>query len=180
MATAERICLGVITGAHGVRGGVRLKSFTEVPEDIAAYGPLADQAGAREFRLTLTGRSKGLLLGRIEGIGDRNQAEALSGTRLYLSRDGLPAIEEPETFYHADLIGLAAEDPDGLPLGRVIAVQNFGAGDLLEIKPPDGGASGLVAFTKTVVPRIDLAAGKLVVVVPEQVEAAPLDADAPE
>ncbi|MEM7223554.1 MAG: ribosome maturation factor RimM [Pseudomonadota bacterium] len=180
MAVAERICLGVITGPHGVRGGVRLKSFTEVPEDIASYGPLVDQVGARSFHLTLTGRSKGLLLGRIKGIEDRDQAEALSGTRLHVSRAVLPEIDEPETFYHADLVGLAAEDPEGRPLGQVIAVQNFGAGDLLEIRPQSGGGSELVAFTKEAVPRVDLANGKLTLVVPQTVEAAAQDADASE
>ena len=162
-----RLCLGVITGAHGVRGLVRVKSFTEVPEDVAAYGPVSDEQGARSFTLTLTGQSKGALLARIEGIVDRDRARALKGTRLYVSRDLLPALDEEQTYYHADLLGLAAEDREGRPLGRVTAVLNFGAGDILEL---DGAAARLVPFTRRAVPVVDLDGGRIVVDPPEEAE----------
>ncbi len=162
-----RVCLGVITGAHGVRGLVRVKSFTEVPEDVAAYGPLSDEDGARVLTLFVTGRSKDALLARVEGVVDRDQALALKGTRLYVPRDVLPALDEEQTFYHADLLGLAAEDPEGRPLGRVVAVHNFGAGDILEL---DGEGPRLVPFTRQAVPVVDLEGGRLVVELPEEVE----------
>ncbi len=163
----RRVCLGVITGAHGVRGLVRVKSFTEVPEDVAAYGPLSDEDGARVLTLFVTGRSKDALLARVEGVVDRDQALALKGTRLYVPRDVLPALDEEQTFYHADLLGLAAEDPEGRPLGRVVAVHNFGAGDILEL---DGEGRRLVPFTRQAVPVVDLDGGRLVVELPEEVE----------
>ncbi len=162
-----RLCLGVITGAHGVRGLVKVKSFTEVPEDVAAYGPLTDEGGARVFTLTVTGRSKDALLTRVEGVTDRDQAQALRGTRLYVPRDVLPALDEEETYYHADLLGLAAEDPEGRPLGRVAAVHNFGAGDLLEL---DGEGRRLVPFTREAVPVVDLDGGRLVIEPAEEIE----------
>lgn len=174
-----RVCLGVIAGAHGVRGLVKVKSFTEVPEDVAAYGPLSDPAGTRRFALELKGRAKDALLARIEGVADRDAAQALRGTRLMVERAVLPAIEEPETFYYADLEGLAAEDPVGRPLGRIKAVLNHGAGDLLEIEPPGGNPARnlLVPFTRAAVPEVDLAGGRVIVVPPEEVEAGPRDAD---
>ena len=167
---AARICLGVIAGAHGVRGLVKVKSFTETAEDLTAYGPLTDEAGARRFELTVTGRAKDALLARIEGVADRDQAQALKGTRLYVARDALPALDEEETYYHADLIGLAAEDRDGRPLGRVRAVHNFGAGDLLELDGGPDGPSLLLPFTQAAVPVVDLAGGRIVVEPPEEVE----------
>ena len=170
MAEAEdqRVCLGAIAGAHGVRGLVRIKSFTEEPDRLTAYGPLTDETG-RSFRVTLTGQSKGQLLARIEGVGDRDAAEALKGTRLYVARAALPGLAAEE-YYHADLIGLSAEDRDGRPLGRVVAVDNFGAGDVIEIEGPEG-VSLILPFTKEVVPEVDLAGGRLVVAPPEETEA---------
>ena len=171
MAT-ERICLGAIAGAHGVRGLVKVKSFTERPEDIAAYGPLSDEAGERRFNLTINGKGKDALLARIEGIADRDAAQALRGTRLYVERGALPAIEEPETYYQADLIGLAVEDRDGQALGRVSAVHSFGGGEVLEVVPEgaERGDSLLIPFTKAAVPELDLAAGRLVAAPPEESE----------
>jgi 16S rRNA processing protein RimM len=163
----RRVCLGVITGTHGVRGLVRVKSFAETPEDVAAYGPLSDEEGTRAFTLTVTGRSKGMLLVRIEGVDDRDRAQALKGTRLYASREVLPPPADAETYYYADLVGLAAEDRDGRPLGRVTAVHNFGAGDILEL---DGAAGRLVPFTRANVPVVDLDGGRLVVDPPHEVE----------
>ena len=168
-----RVCLGAIAGAHGVRGQVRIKAFTEVPEDLTAYGPLGDEAGRRRFRISLTGRSKGNLLAKIAGVTDRDAAEALRGTRLYVARDALPAPEDEETFYHADLIGLLAETPEGEALGRVRQIHNFGAGDVLEVVPEDAGEARFLPFTKAVVPDLDLAGGRLTVVPPAEAEVKP-------
>ena len=156
-----RVCVGAVAGAHGVRGAVKIKSFTANPADVARYGELEDESGARRFALRLTGAGKGVLIGHLSGITDRNQAEASRGLRLYLSRAALPPTEEDE-FYHADLIGLEAVLADGTPVGVVRAVHDFGAGDTLEIARPVGPPA-VVPFTRTVVPRVDLTAGELVV-----------------
>ena len=170
----DRVCLAAVAGAHGVRGLVKLKTFTEAPEDALAYGPLEDEAGARRFEIVLKGRAGGkggdLLLAAIEGIDNREAAEALRGLRLYVDRAALPEIEEEETFYHADLVGLAAADREGRARGRVKAVQNFGAGDLLEIETEAGG-SFFLPFTKVAVPEVDLVGGRIVIAPPEEVEA---------
>lgn len=158
----SKLCVAVVTGAHGVRGAVRLKSFTADPEAVAGYGPLTDRSGGRSFALTLTGRAKDLLVARFDGIDDRDAAMALKGTELYIDRSTLDAPEDPEEFYQADLIGLTAETADGSVYGTVRAVQNFGAGDLLDIDRPDAG-SELLPFTAEVVPVVDLAAGRIVV-----------------
>jgi 16S rRNA processing protein RimM len=157
----RRVLMGIITGAHGVRGEVRVKSFTAEPRAIAGYGPLADERGERRFALSLTGAVKGVLIARLDGIGDRNAAERLKGTRLYLPRAALPAPGEDE-YYHADLLGLAVVLHDGTALGRVRAVLDFGAGDSLEVERPGGGVV-IVPFTAAVVPVVDVAGGKLVV-----------------
>jgi 16S rRNA processing protein RimM len=155
------ICLGEITGAHGIRGEVRVRSFTARAEDVAAYGTLADETGARNFALTVTGMARGAVLARIDGVADRTAAEALKGTRLFVARDRLPKPEADE-FYHADLVGLTARRADGTPVGRIVAVQNFGAGDALEIAP-DAGATFYVPFTADAVPEVDVAAGHVVI-----------------
>jgi 16S rRNA processing protein RimM len=162
---APRICVGIITGAQGVRGAVRIKSFTAVPQDVAAYGPVADEAGERSFALRAVGTAKGVVVATIAGIADRDAAERLKGVRLYVARDRLPAPGEEE-YYHADLIGLAAVLADGTPLGRVRAVHQYGAGDSLEIARENGGTV-LVPFTRAAVPAIDLAQGRLVIAPPE-------------
>ncbi len=165
-----RVCLGAIAGAHGVRGLVKIKSFTRDPADLTAYGPLADESGRRRFEIAVTGQAKGLLVARIAGVEDRDAAQALRGVRLTIARAALPEPEDAEEFYQADLIGLAVEDPTGRPLGTVAAVENYGAGDFLEIQPPQG-APLLVPFTKVVVPLIDLEGGRVVVDPPEEIEA---------
>ena len=109
-----RLCLGVIVGAHGLRGQVKVKSFTEDPADLAAYGPLSDVTGSRTFTLSLVGRAKGTLLASIVGVTERNAAEALRGTELFVAREALPDTEDEEVYYHADLIGLTAEDESGM------------------------------------------------------------------
>lgn len=175
----DRVCLAAVAGAHGVRGLVKLKTFTEVPGDALAYGPLEDEAGSRRFEIALKGSAGGkagdLLLVEISGVEDRTAAEALRGTRLFVARDALPEIVEEETFYHADLVGLVAVELDGRERGRVAAVHNFGAGDLLEIQPERGG-SFLLPFTKAAVPGVDLAAGRLTIAPPAEIEARPEEA----
>ncbi len=162
MAAAEKqVCVGVITGPQGVGGAVRIKSFTARPEDIAGYGPLADASGTRRLELRLVGAAKGVLIGRLAGVDDRDRAESLRGLRLYLPRAALPP-PEPEEYYHADLIGLDAVLTDGTPLGRVRAVYDFGAGDTLEIERR-GAPPAMVPFTRAIVPVVALDAGRLVV-----------------
>ncbi len=157
----KRILLGRIAGAHGIRGEVLIKPFTEHPEDIATYGPLDDGAGRTLDIKAARVTSKGVVA-RIEGVSDRNGAEALKGAPLYVDRTRLPAPEEGE-FYHADLIGLAAVDPDGRPVGEVVGVYNHGAGDLIEVRLAQSGKTELVAFTDAFVPEVDLAARRVVV-----------------
>ena len=159
-AAEKRVCVGAVGAAHGVRGAVRIKSFTTKPEDIARYGPLEDESGERHFTLRITGAAKGVLIAQLSGVADRNRAEALRGLRLYLPRAALPPPQDDE-YYHADLIGLDAVLSDGTPLGQVRAVHDFGAGDTLEIARP-AGPPAMVPFTKTVVPEVDLTAGRLV------------------
>lgn len=158
----KRICLGAIAGPHGVRGQVKVKSFTEVPEDIAVYGPLWDEAGAISYRLSLKGAAGGLLIASIGGLKDREAAQALRGTRLYVERAALPQPDEDEVYYHVDLIGLAAEDEAGTKLGAVKSVNDHGAGDYLEVESPVGPPL-LIPFTRAAVPLVDLAAGRLVI-----------------
>jgi 16S rRNA processing protein RimM len=162
-----RICVAAVAGAHGVMGLVRLKSFTEVPEDCVAYGPLSNADGSRAFKVKLTGQVKDMLLARLEGVTDRNQAEAMRGTRLYVERSALPAPEDDDEFYHADLIGLSAVLRDGTVLGQVQAVYDFGAGDTLELTGTADGKPLLVPFTLAVVPEVDIASGRLLVDPPE-------------
>ena len=148
-------------GAHGVRGIVRIKSHTANPDDLTAYGALSDEAGSRRFAVTVTGHVKGLLLARVDGVDDRDAAEALSGTDLHIARAALPPTEGGE-YYHADLLGLRAESADGAAIGRVSAIHDHGAGPIVEIQAPDG-PSTLVPFTRERVPAVDIEAGRLIV-----------------
>jgi 16S rRNA processing protein RimM len=161
---AARICVGQFAGAHGVRGLVRLKSFTADPADVTRYGPVETEDGARRFALEVVGQAKGALIVRVADVADRDAASALAGTRLYVARARLPAPDADE-FYHADLIGLRVAAPDGAALGTIRTVDDFGAGTLLELALADGRAV-MVPFTRAVVPEIDLAHGRAVVVVP--------------
>jgi 16S rRNA processing protein RimM len=157
----KHLCVGVITGAQGLRGAVRIKSFTADPVDIDAYGPVSDESGKRTFELKSIGQSKGVVVATLAGVTDRNAAEALKGLQLFVSRDRLPPAEDEE-YYHADLLGLAAELVGGEPLGRITAVYDFGAGDAIEVTQA-GGAVVMVPFTKAAVPTVDLSAGKVVI-----------------
>lgn len=158
---SEQVCMGVIVGVHGVRGTVRLKSFAENEADALAYGPLEDETG-KPYVLTFQGKSKGSLLVRIKGVGDRNAAEALKGVRLYVPREALPPPAEDE-FYHADLIGLRVDLLDGTALGEVLAVYNFGAGDLIDVRLTDSAKTVLLPFNRETVTEVDLAGRRLVV-----------------
>jgi 16S rRNA processing protein RimM len=161
LPNAERLCVAIVTGPHGVRGGVRLKSFTAAPADVGAYGELGDESGARRFPIRVLGMAGGAVLAKLGGVETREAAEALKGLRLFLDRAALPA-PAPEEYYHADLIGLAARLACGTPLGRVAAIWDFGAGESLEIVAGDG-RSHLVPFTRAAVPVIDLALGAVVI-----------------
>jgi 16S rRNA processing protein RimM len=161
------ILLGRLGAAHGVRGEIRLQSFTADPSAIAAYGPLFDASGRRRFVISsLRPAGKDMFVARLEGVADRNAAEALTGVELYLPREALPAPEEDE-FYLADLEGLRVETREGATIGVIAAVRNFGAGDLLEITPPEGGETVLLPFTRIVVPVVDIAGGRVIVEPPE-------------
>ncbi|KRS19675.1 ribosome maturation factor RimM [Roseovarius indicus] len=162
----DRVCLGAIAGAFGVKGEVRLKSFTAEPDDVAAYGALETEDGKKSFEITLTGQTKNGLTARLSGVATKEQADDLRGTRLYVDRTRLPEPEEDE-FYHADLIGLDAYDTGGTHLGTVKAVHNHGATDLLELRLPNSSATVLLPFTLEAVPTVDLASGRIVADPPE-------------
>jgi 16S rRNA processing protein RimM len=168
---ADRIRVARIGAAHGIRGEVKLWSFTEDPLAVTAYGPLETEDGARRFEIEAARPGKDFLVARLKGIADRTAAETLRNTDLFVRRDRLPPIEEADTFYHADLVGLAAVGADGVALGTITAIHNFGAGDLIEIQPAAGGDALLLPFTDAVVPEIDLKAGRVVVVPPAEIEA---------
>lgn len=164
--------MGVILGPHGIKGEVKVKSFTAHADAIADYGPLSDARGSREFVLKLAGKGKsggdgkGVIIARIAGVEDRNAAEALKGQQLFVSRDRLPEIESEDEFYLADLIGLRAVDGSGAELGRVASVENYGASDVLAVESEMMGAFD-VPFTKAFVPVVDLAKGEVVLSLPQ-------------
>jgi 16S rRNA processing protein RimM len=166
----DRICVAQFGAAHGIRGEVRLRSFTEDPMAFNAYGPLESEDGARRFTIEALRPAKDHFVAKVAGVADRNAAEKLTNVKLYVQRDRLPKIEDDDTFYHADLIGLEAVTPDGAELGKVTAVLNFGAGDLVEIKPEGGGEPLMVPFTNAAVPEIDMAARRIVVVPLTEIE----------
>jgi 16S rRNA processing protein RimM len=164
------ILIGVFGAPHGVRGEVRVKSLTADPAAIGAYGPLTDKDRGREFVFESLRRLKGdMLVARIAGVSTRQAAEALKGVEIFARRDQLPPPSHDE-FYWDDLIGLEAVDMAGAPLGRVVALVNHGAGDILEIAPAHGGETRLLPFTRQVAPRIDFAAGQIVIDPPREVE----------
>jgi 16S rRNA processing protein RimM len=165
--TEQRVCMGVVGAPHGVRGAVRVKSFTGEPAAIARYGALEDESGERSFALRIVGSAKGdgMVIATISGVTDRDGAEALRGLRLYAPRAALPAPAEDE-FYHADLVGLAAELEGGAKLGTVLAVHDFGAGDMLEIAREEGQPV-LVPFTRAAVPIVDISGRRIVIDPPD-------------
>lgn len=165
MAT-PRILLGRIGPAHGIRGEVIIHSFAADPADIASYGPLHDAAGSRSFVLRVVRPTPKGIIVRIDGVTDRTAAEALRGVELFVERRQLPATAEDE-FYHSDLIGLQAVSPEGQPIGKIVGVENYGAGDLLAIELAATGQSEFVLFSQAFVPAVDLAAGRVTVRLPD-------------
>ncbi|MGD0184817.1 MAG: ribosome maturation factor RimM [Roseiarcus sp.] len=162
--------LGVFGAAQGVRGEVRVKSYTADPKAIGAYGALTDKAGARVFAFeSLRALKDEMLVARVKGVSTREAAEALNGVELFARREQLPPPGEDE-FYYDDLVGLAAVTREGSRLGRVVALSNFGAGDILEIAPEGGGETLMLPFTKAVAPEIDFAAGRIVIQPPREIE----------
>ncbi|HEY4143418.1 MAG TPA: ribosome maturation factor RimM [Pseudolabrys sp.] len=167
---AERIRVARIGAAHGVRGEVKLWPFTQDPLGVADYGPLETEDGTRRFEIETLRAAKDHLVVRLKGVADRNGAEALRNIDLFVARDKLPPIDEDDTYYHADLVGMAAVTPEGVPLGNVTAIHNFGAGDLIEIATTAGGEPLLLPFTELVVPNIDTALRQITIVLPSLIE----------
>ncbi|MEI9804264.1 MAG: ribosome maturation factor RimM [Pseudolabrys sp.] len=167
----SKIRVARIGAAHGIRGEVKLWSFTQDPMAVLDYGPLESENGRQRFEIEALRPAKDFLVARFKGVADRTAAEKLCNLDLFVSRDKLPPIEEDDTYYFADLIGLAALGEDGAALGTVTAVHNFGAGDLIEIAPAGGGEPLLLPFTDAVVPKVDIKARQIVVVPPGEIVA---------
>ena len=165
---STQVCVARIGAAHGVRGDVKLWTFTEDPFAVTRYGPLSTKDGARSFEVAHAREAKGFLVATLKGVTTRNEAERLNGLELYVARENLPETEDDE-YYHADLIGLAAVTPGGESLGKVIAIHNFGAGDIIEIAPSSGGTM-LLPFSNAVVPTVDLKGGRVLIELPEEIE----------
>jgi 16S rRNA processing protein RimM len=166
MAAGARICLGQIGAAHGIRGEVRLWSFTAEPAAIARYGPLESEDG-RVFEIETMRPAKDHFVARIAGVADRNAAERLNNVKLYVPRERLPEPQAADEFYHADLVGLDVVDRAGEKLGTVAAIHNFGAGDVVEVRQADGAPTLMLPFTEAAVPEVDLKARRIVVDAPK-------------
>jgi 16S rRNA processing protein RimM len=164
----KTICVARIGAAHGVRGAVKLWTFTEDPFAVTRYCPLFSKDGLQRFEITKAREANGFLVATLEGITNRNEAERLNGIELYIARDKLPATDEDE-YYHTDLIGLAAVTRSGEQLGRIVAIHNFGAGDILEVAP-ENGPTMLLPFSNAVVPEVDLKGGRVVIDPPQEIE----------
>jgi 16S rRNA processing protein RimM len=162
----ERICVARIGAAHGIKGEVKLWSFTADPAAVADYGPLESLDGTLRFEIEALRPAKDHLVVRLSGVRDRDAAERLTNVDLYVPRDRLPA-PAAEEFYHADLIGLRAEDRDGTALATIVGIHDFGAGDLLELRPPGAANTVLMPFNDTTVPVVDIAGGRIVIDPPQ-------------
>lgn len=160
------ICVGVISGAYGVSGELRIKSFCAIPEDIETYTPLTDESGSRQFALAILRPIKGGFAGRLPDVSSKEDADALRGTQLFALREQLPSLPDDE-FYHADLIDIDVYDTGGELLGRVKTVQNHGADDLLELQLSGSSTTTFLPFTKAAVPTVDLASRRIVADPPE-------------
>jgi 16S rRNA processing protein RimM len=174
-ASDRLICVGIVGAAHGVRGELRVKSYTQDPKAIGAYGDLTDKTGVKTFRLAAMRLLKeDMLVVRLAGVATREEAEKLNGAALFTRRAQLPSPSDDE-FYHDDLIGLEALTREGDTLGRVIAMRNFGAGDILEIAPAKGGETLLLPFTKAVATEIDVSERRIVIVPPNEIDGESVD-----
>ncbi len=169
-ASDRLIPLGIFGAPHGVRGELRVKSYTDDPRAIGAYGDLTDRAGKAVFKLAaLRLLKEDMLVVRLAGIDSREAAEKLTGVELFARRAQLPPPSDDE-FYHDDLVGLEALTREGDRLGRVVALRNFGAGDILEIAPAAGGETLLLPFTKAVAVEMDFERGRIVIVPPNEID----------
>lgn len=163
MKKDNRICLGKIVGAQGIKGEVKIKSFTEYGEDIDQYGKLEDKTGSVKFEVEVTGSSKGTIRAKVKGVSGRTEAEALVGTELYVSKDLLPELDEDE-FYYDDLVGLTVKfQQDNSEIGTVAGIYNFGAGDIIEIKLNDSKNTEMIPFTESYVPEVNIKDGYIIV-----------------
>ncbi|MDP1631080.1 MAG: ribosome maturation factor RimM [Caulobacter sp.] len=169
MTTDSLIAVGQVAGAFGVRGEVRITTYTEEPLALARFRALKRQDGSPGLTILAARDAKGGIIVRCEGVETKDQADALRGLKLFIPRDALPPPEEDE-YYLTDLIGVAVTSPEGTVLGKVKAVQDFGAGDILEIAPTEGGPTWYLPFTREAVPEVRLSEGLLVAVPPEEVE----------
>lgn len=169
-ASENLILMGRIGAAHGIKGEVRIQSFTEEPLDLPRYSPFRTNRPGLIVNIISARGTTNMLVARLEGVNDRNAAEKLNGVELYVERDALPPPEDEDDFYHADLIGLRAQLSDGTVLGQVTAIPNYGAGDILEVRAPNGGDTYLFAFTRQVVPHVFLKEGYLVIDPPVDAE----------
>lgn len=175
----DRVLLGQFGAAHGIRGEIKVNAYTEEPLGIADYGPFTLDDG-RVVEITGIRIQGENVIARIQGIDDRNGAETLRNRKLFVDRSALPVLDEDDDFYHADLIGLALELTDGTAYGKIVSVQNFGAGDLIEIEPSEGARTFYLPFTRAIVPTVDIKAGRAVVVPPPETEARPEDGESEE
>jgi 16S rRNA processing protein RimM len=160
---APRICVAQIGAPHGVRGEVKIWPFTADPLSVGTYGPLETEDGAARFEIEMLRAAKDHLVARLKGVTDRDAAARLTNTKLFVARERLPDTADDDEFYHADLIGLAVVDEHGNALGSIAALHNFGAGDLVEVKPAQGASTVLLPFTEATVPVVDIAGRRIVV-----------------
>lgn len=166
---ARHVLLGRIGAAHGIKGELRIQSFCANPLDIATYGPLMTSREGLTLEIVSARVQKDRIVARIKGVSDRNAAEALNGVELFVAREKLPPEDDPEDFYYADLIGLSVRDPDGREIGKVKALDDYGAGDVVEIALSNG-ASALYAFSRDNFPTIAVQDGYLVLDPPVESE----------
>ena len=166
VVSPELVCMAEIVGVHGIKGMLKVKVFGDTNENLMEYMPLCDAAEKKEFSFLTFVPHKNIYLATMDGITDRTTAEKLRGTKLYISRERLPEIDDKDVFYNVDLVGLTAKNQEGDVLGKILQVANFGAGDLLEIKPLEG-TSYYVPFTKTVVQKMDIEKQEITVDIPE-------------
>ena len=170
MTQPRLIAVGVFGAPHGVRGELRAKAYTADPKSLAAYGDLHDASGNRRFKiLALRPLKDEMVVLRVDGVADRDAAAKLTGVELFAQRENMPKPDEEE-YYHVDLVGLRAVTQEGEELGRIVALNNYGAGDVLEIAPAGGGEALLLPFTKAVAPEIDMAGGRIIIVPPGEVD----------